>query len=144
NEIKELFVSTIGPLREVALHFDSHGKSKGMATVVFQKAGDATKAVTQYNNRLIDGTRRMKVELVLEAGKAPTIPTLSQRVAPAKAAATAPAEGQAKAAPAKKKSQKRRRGAPRAKAAPVTVADLDAQMEDYTAAGHPAAAAPAA
>ncbi|TFK22462.1 hypothetical protein FA15DRAFT_596077 [Coprinopsis marcescibilis] len=55
-QVKELFATTVGPLREVTLHYDSHGKSKGVATVVFNRKGDGNKAYTQYNNRLIDGS----------------------------------------------------------------------------------------
>ncbi|KAI6043934.1 hypothetical protein EDC04DRAFT_2646247 [Pisolithus marmoratus] len=55
-QIKELFHSTIGPLRDVTLHYDSTGKSKGVAAVQFQRKGDGTKAYQQYNNRLIDGS----------------------------------------------------------------------------------------
>ncbi|KAI6124588.1 hypothetical protein EDD16DRAFT_557414 [Pisolithus croceorrhizus] len=55
-QIKELFHSTIGPLREVTLHYDSAGRSKGVAAVHFQRKGDGTKAYQQYNNRLIDGS----------------------------------------------------------------------------------------
>ncbi|KAF8761687.1 RNA recognition motif [Rhizoctonia solani] len=41
---------------QIKLNFDSQGRSKGTATVIFQKKGDANKAFSQYNNRLIDGT----------------------------------------------------------------------------------------
>lgn len=53
---KDLFHSTVGPLRQVTLHFDSAGRSKGVAAIQFQRQGDGTKAYTQYNNRLIDGS----------------------------------------------------------------------------------------
>lgn len=53
---KELFHSTVGPLRDVTLHYDSAGRSKGVAAVQFQRKGDGTKAYQQYNNRLIDGS----------------------------------------------------------------------------------------
>jgi THO complex subunit 4 len=56
TQIKELFHSTVGPLRDVTLHYDSTGKSKGVAAVQFQRKGDGTKAYQQYNNRLIDGS----------------------------------------------------------------------------------------
>ncbi|KAG0702015.1 hypothetical protein DFH29DRAFT_526257 [Suillus ampliporus] len=55
-QIKELFHSTVGPLREVTLHYDSAGRSKGVAAVHFQRKGDGTRAYQQYNNRLIDGS----------------------------------------------------------------------------------------
>ncbi|KAF8636896.1 hypothetical protein AX17_003148 [Amanita inopinata Kibby_2008] len=55
-QIKELFHSTVGPLKEVTLHYDSAGRSKGVAAIHFQRKGDGTKAYQQYNNRLIDGS----------------------------------------------------------------------------------------
>ncbi|CAE6510775.1 unnamed protein product [Rhizoctonia solani] len=55
EQIKELFQSTVGSLSSVQLNFDSQGRSKGTATVIFQRKGDANKAYAQYNNRLIDG-----------------------------------------------------------------------------------------
>ncbi|KAF8342869.1 uncharacterized protein EI90DRAFT_2903455 [Cantharellus anzutake] len=55
SQIKELFASTVGPLREVNLHYDAKGNSKGTASVTFSRKGDGNKAFTQYNNRLIDG-----------------------------------------------------------------------------------------
>ncbi len=54
--IQELFQTTVGPLREVNLHYDANGRSKGVASVMFQKKGDGNKAYQQYNNRLIDGS----------------------------------------------------------------------------------------
>ncbi|KAG9313488.1 hypothetical protein JVU11DRAFT_5813 [Chiua virens] len=45
--VKELFYSTVGPLRDVTLHYDSGGRSKGIAAVHFQKKGDGTKAYQQ-------------------------------------------------------------------------------------------------
>ncbi|KAF8627331.1 hypothetical protein AX15_004405 [Amanita polypyramis BW_CC] len=56
TQIKELFHSTVGPLKDVTLHYDSAGRSKGVASVHFQRKGDGTKAYQQYNNRLIDGS----------------------------------------------------------------------------------------
>ncbi|KIM46690.1 hypothetical protein M413DRAFT_23060 [Hebeloma cylindrosporum] len=55
-QLKDLFSTTVGPLKDVTLHFDASGRSKGTATVVFQKRGDGSKAYDQYNNRLIDGS----------------------------------------------------------------------------------------
>lgn len=53
---KELFNQTVGPLKDITLHYDATGRSKGIATVTFQRKGDGTKAFQQYNNRLIDGS----------------------------------------------------------------------------------------
>ncbi|KDR79999.1 hypothetical protein GALMADRAFT_136568 [Galerina marginata CBS 339.88] len=55
-QIKDLFNQTVGALRDITLHYDASGRSKGIATVTFQKKGDGAKAFQQYNNRLIDGS----------------------------------------------------------------------------------------
>ncbi|KAI0338025.1 hypothetical protein BDW22DRAFT_1338672 [Trametopsis cervina] len=55
-QIRELFTTTVGPLRDVTLHFDQKGHSKGVASVQFSRKGDGAKAYQQYNNRLIDGS----------------------------------------------------------------------------------------
>jgi len=130
-QIKELFHSTIGPLKEVTLHYDPSGRSKGVANILFQRKGDATRAYDQYNNRLIDGKRPMKIEIVVDpvtiAGH-----SLASRVAPAPAPVTngttdAPRRGGPK--------RGRGRGPRRRNERPnKTAADLDAEMEDYTAA----------
>ncbi|KAG8891235.1 hypothetical protein FRC01_014819 [Tulasnella sp. 417] len=86
----------------------------------------------------------MKVELVLQPGQAPAPTTLSQRVAPAPAQAAkaaAPAAKKVGSSIAKKKATLKKKRSPRQKKEPVTAADLDAQMEDYTAAGAAAASA---
>ena len=134
-QIKELFSSTVGPLRDVTLHYDAAGRSKGVASVHFSRKGDGTKAYQQYNNRLIDGMKPMKIEIVV----APAAVPLASRVAPAATPAAAAA------APARTGGRGRRRGGKpggRKERAPKTAADLDAEMEDYTASNAaPAAAA---
>ncbi|CEQ42226.1 SPOSA6832_04040 [Sporobolomyces salmonicolor] len=55
----ELFTTTVGPVRTVSLSYNAQGKSKGIATVGFNKAEHATSAYQQYNKRLIDGSRRL-------------------------------------------------------------------------------------
>ncbi|KAJ9092040.1 hypothetical protein QFC21_007020 [Naganishia friedmannii] len=52
--VRELFHKTCGPVKSCSLAYDSKGKSKGVADVVFQRRGDAQKAFDQYNNRMID------------------------------------------------------------------------------------------
>ena len=54
--LQELFQTTVGPLKEVTLHYDHKGASKGAASVHFARKGDGSKAYQQYNNRLIDGS----------------------------------------------------------------------------------------
>jgi len=146
TQVKELFHSTVGPLREVTLHYDSAGRSKGVAAVHFQRKGDGTKAYQQYNNRLIDGKRPMKIEIVVDPARPAPAASLVSRVAPA---AAAPVVVTQVSTP--------RTGAPRGRRAvgrgpvggsrmrkserpPKSAADLDAEMEDYTASNAPAAA----
>ncbi|KAF8069039.1 hypothetical protein FPV67DRAFT_1490853 [Lyophyllum atratum] len=137
-QIKELFTQTVGPLREVTLHYDSNGRSKGVAAVQFQRKGDGTKAFQQYNNRLIDGKKPMKIEIVV----APAPATLASRVAPA--AGAAPANGTAPRTGARGGRRGRGGKAGGRKERPAkSAADLDAEMEDYTASNAPAVAATA-
>ncbi|KAJ7064931.1 hypothetical protein C8F01DRAFT_1128790 [Mycena amicta] len=132
SQVKELFQTTVGALREVTLHYDAAGRSKGVATVVFNKKGDGNRAYAQYNNRLIDGRRPMKIEIVMDPTKAPAA-SLASRVAPAPAANGAAA----RTASIRGRGGRRGRGGaarPKTERTPKTVADLDADMEDYTAA----------
>ncbi|KAF7325873.1 RRM domain-containing protein [Mycena kentingensis (nom. inval.)] len=138
-QVRELFQSTVGALREVTLHYDANGRSKGTATVVFKQKGDGNRAFTQYNNRLIDGKRPMKIEIVSDPAKpAP----LASRVGPPQVAKGAAANA-VKTASTRGRGGRRGRGGARAKVErkPVTAADLDAEMEDWTASSaNPAAA----
>ncbi|KAH9478388.1 mRNA export protein mlo3 [Psilocybe cubensis] len=136
-QIKDLFNQTVGALRDITLHYDASGRSKGIATVTFQKKGDGAKAFQQYNNRLIDGKRPMKIELVLDPSRPPP---LTSRVAPAPAANGRTA-GPRPAATRGRRHVRGRGGARKNDRPPKTAADLDAEMEDYTAANAPAAAA---
>ncbi|KAJ3053804.1 hypothetical protein HK097_003320 [Rhizophlyctis rosea] len=65
RDVLELF-NHVGPVRSASLAFDATGKSKGVATVVFQRPGDAANAVREYHNRTLDN-KPMKIELVVSA-----------------------------------------------------------------------------
>ncbi|KAH7344433.1 hypothetical protein B0J17DRAFT_712114 [Rhizoctonia solani] len=136
EQIKELFQSTVGSLSSVQLNFDSQGRSKGTATVIFQRKGDANKAYAQYNNRLIDGKRPMKIEIVMDPTKVPP-PSLASRVAPApeakQPAAKAAASGAAAAKPGKPAGRGRGRRRKANERPAKSAADLDAEMEVYKA-----------
>jgi hypothetical protein len=51
---KDLMQSTVGPVKFVQLSFNQHGKSTGVATVVFKNRGDGNKAHTscEYPNEV--------------------------------------------------------------------------------------------
>jgi THO complex subunit 4 len=74
----------------------------------------------------------MKIEIVVDPSKPPP---LSARVGPAPAAASKPA------ASTRGRRPGRGKGPRKAERTPKTAADLDAEMEDYTASNAPAAAA---
>ncbi|KAF7325341.1 RRM domain-containing protein [Mycena venus] len=141
-QVKELFHTTVGPLREVTLHYDANGRSKGVATVIFSKKGDGNRAFAQYNNRLIDGRRPMKIEIVVDPSRPAPPATLASRVAPAPAASAAATNTPRAGAPRGRGGGRRGRGGrSKGERTPKTAADLDAEMEDYTASSAPAAAA---
>ncbi|TEB34127.1 hypothetical protein FA13DRAFT_1789293 [Coprinellus micaceus] len=138
GQIKDLFASTIGPVRELSLSYNAQGRSKGIATVTFSRKGDGNKAYKEYNNRLIDGNQPMKIEIVVDPIRA--VPLAARVAAAPGGAAKTTAPQQRTTGPIRRRRGER---APRApKPAPKTAADLDAEMEDYTAqASAPAAAA---
>jgi len=114
-QVKELFSTTIGPLRRVLMSYRANGQSTGVVTVQFQRAEDASRAYSQYNNRLIDGKRPLKIEVVVDPAHAPVV--------------TPEAPKPSKSARAKRNAKaKRRREARPAK----SLEDLDAEMEDYS------------
>ena len=45
----------MGPLRDAFLIYNNQGKSKGMAVVTFQRAGDAAVARAKYDGKIVDG-----------------------------------------------------------------------------------------
>ncbi|CCM03301.1 uncharacterized protein FIBRA_05429 [Fibroporia radiculosa] len=52
-QIKELFHTTVGPLRDVTLHYDSQGRSKGVAAVHFQRRGDVSTAFPLFHTLVV-------------------------------------------------------------------------------------------
>ncbi|KAJ1344536.1 hypothetical protein BSLG_000060 [Batrachochytrium salamandrivorans] len=126
-----------GPLRSAQLNYNSEGKSKGAATVVFSKHGDAARACTEYNNRTLD-ERPMKIELIVN----PDAPAL--RLGPSNGGGlgrNTGAGGVSKSrTPARSSAPGKRDGAAagggrgrRGPKKPVTAADLDAEMDLYIA-----------
>ncbi|RPA88000.1 RNA-binding domain-containing protein [Ascobolus immersus RN42] len=130
NQIKEYFTKVVGPIRKCTLVYGPEGKSRGVATIVFQKPGDGKKAFESHNGVLVD-KRPMKVELVVEA----KAPGLEDRIGPINNK-PAPAPKKAKPAPAtstrgRGQGARRGRGAKPAGRKPKTAEELDAEMADY-------------
>ncbi|KAG4305160.1 hypothetical protein PORY_001330 [Pneumocystis oryctolagi] len=80
-QIKDLFSKSIGPTRRCFLSYGPNGQSKGIATVIFQRKADAGRAYKEYEGKLIDGTRKLKIEIVLDPSISLATSSLSQRVA---------------------------------------------------------------
>ncbi|KAJ7823988.1 hypothetical protein B0H14DRAFT_3088841 [Mycena olivaceomarginata] len=77
----ELFKKTVGPLRESFLVYNSQGKSKGMAVVVFQRPGDAVVARQKFDGKIVDGRRPIKIEVIVESGA--SVPAITPPAPPA-------------------------------------------------------------
>ncbi|BGP23117.1 THO complex subunit 4 [Rhodotorula toruloides] len=156
QQVKELFTTTIGPIRTCSLAYNAQGLSKGTATVHFVKAEHATAAYQQYNKRMIDGKRAMRVEIVIDPARAAAKQPLTARIAAAPAqtraaqsVTVAAAGGSAIQNPRQPRQPRtagaggaggrrggRRGGARGARGAErpkVTAESLDAEMSDYQA-----------
>ncbi|TFK38002.1 hypothetical protein BDQ12DRAFT_606703 [Crucibulum laeve] len=78
KEVEELFKKTIGPLKESFLIYNSQGRSKGMAVVVFQRPSDAALAKTKYDGKIVDGRRPIRIEIITDGPAAEVAPVLPQ------------------------------------------------------------------
>ncbi|BGP38282.1 RNA-binding RNA annealing protein [Rhodotorula kratochvilovae] len=171
RQIKELFATTVGPVRSVSLSFNAQGQSKGIATVLFKQAEHATSAYTQYNKRLIDGKKALRVEVIVDPSRAAAAQPLTARLGAAPPVNSRAAQSATVSAAGGSATQRGlgagaggrrgggRRGAaaaggaggrgPRAPARPkATLESLDAEMSDWqaqvSASAGAGAAAPAA
>ncbi|CAG8498404.1 9132_t:CDS:2, partial [Paraglomus occultum] len=78
-DLWELFTTMIGPVRRVNLNFDKNGRSKGTASVVFQRRADAVRSVEKMRNITLDG-REIKIEIVVAPGTNSGANPISQRI----------------------------------------------------------------
>ncbi|KAI0137228.1 hypothetical protein BJ170DRAFT_49234 [Xylariales sp. AK1849] len=143
-QIKEYFVTSVGPIKRVELSYGPGGASRGIATVTFTKPDGATKAFQKLNGLLVD-SRPIKIEIVVSGNKAaeiaPPVKTLTERISqpksqPKSAAASRKKETGAKdagtAGPSRGGGRKK---APRAtrssRPTKKTAEELDSEMADY-------------
>ncbi|GAA5862520.1 hypothetical protein JCM3774_001046 [Rhodotorula dairenensis] len=94
-QVRELFQTTVGPLRSCILTYDARGQFKGTATVHFRKAEHATKAYAEYNKRVVDGSRPMRVEIIVDPSRANASQPLTARLGAAPAVAAPPTKSRA-------------------------------------------------
>ncbi|KAF7174151.1 hypothetical protein CNMCM5623_006655 [Aspergillus felis] len=133
--IKEYFSKSAGPVKRVMLTYNQNGTSRGIASIVFSKPDTAAKAAKELNGLLVDG-RPMKIEVVVDASHAPSVPAakpLGERVAQVKSQPK-PATAAKTANAARGRGARRgRRGGARSsnRPKPKSVEELDAEMVDY-------------
>ncbi|KAJ3286414.1 hypothetical protein HK104_009048, partial [Borealophlyctis nickersoniae] len=134
RDVQELF-NHVGPVRSAQISFDATGKSKGIATVVFNRSGDAAVAVREYHNRTLDG-RPMKIELVVKADAIDmALPTSNGRHSET-SASNGRSSGGARRGAGRRRGGGRGggpRSAPRPRKTPEELdAEMDAYMKDET------------
>ncbi|KAH3674905.1 hypothetical protein WICMUC_002978 [Wickerhamomyces mucosus] len=131
DAIKDFFASQVGGVSTVALSYNERGQSKGIATIIFKSAANASSAVEKYNGAPIDGKGKLKLELIVDPTKKP----LASRIianAISKPVQEKKQGGPAKAQPAKKPVKKTNNNKPRNKRpAKKSIEQLDQEMNDY-------------
>ncbi|KAI0696835.1 hypothetical protein BC835DRAFT_841992 [Cytidiella melzeri] len=147
---------------ETFIVYNNKGDSRGMAIVSFQREGDAYAARAKYNGKLIDGRKPIKIEIVKDedapsqtAIVPPAPPSLLQRLggpatngkanaaprseprkqahAGGNAPQSAPLAVQPRTHVAGSRKLRQKKGAKRVKKAPVTLQQLDADLEAWKA-----------
>lgn len=134
EDVKELF-SEVGDLKRYSIHYDRSGRSKGTAEVVFSRQADAVAAVKRYNNVQLDG-KPMKIEIVGTniATPAAVPPVTSGMFGNPNGV---PRSGQGRGGATRHprgggaRGFGRGRGRGRGRGEPVSVEDLDADLEKY-------------
>ncbi|KAJ2725433.1 hypothetical protein GGI07_001312 [Coemansia sp. Benny D115] len=136
SDLRELF-NQIGSVARATLNFDSKGKSRGTGTVTFKNAAHAIMAMERYHGVTLDG-RPMKITvsynpltpaaapLMMPAAMMPG-PVIQQQNGARRAAGN---KNQQQPSSAGRNTRKPRENK-REKPAPVTKADLDAELDSY-------------
>ncbi|MCJ1463426.1 hypothetical protein MMC07_002033 [Pseudocyphellaria aurata] len=135
-QIKEYFGKSVGPVKRATITYGPNGASRGIATIVFVKSNSANDALVKLNGLLVD-KRPMKIEVVLDASRAPPptpVKGLGERIAqpksqPKPANAVKTTNGVVSRGRGRGRGVRRGRNAGRGK--PKTADELDAEMVDY-------------
>ncbi|KAF4776638.1 RNA recognition domain-containing protein [Colletotrichum scovillei] len=151
QQIKEYFLTSVGPIKRVDISYGPNSVSRGIANITFREADGASKAFQKLNGLLVDN-RPIKIEIVVGASQAanvipPAKKTLAERTTQPKAQpksaannkrnnnnnnnANAGKGGPAAAGTGGKKPRAKRTGRPAKK----TAEELDSEMADYFESG---------
>ncbi|KAK2001266.1 hypothetical protein LX36DRAFT_708669 [Colletotrichum falcatum] len=150
QQIKEYFVTSVGPIKRVEISYGPNSVSRGIANITFRDPDGASKAFQKLNGLLVDN-RPIKIEIVVGASQAanviPPKKSLAERTTQPKAqpksaannkrntANTANKGAAAPGARGKKPERRARTGRPAKK----TAEELDSEMADYFESGTNAA-----
>ncbi|ETS79577.1 hypothetical protein PFICI_09430 [Pestalotiopsis fici W106-1] len=146
SQIKEYFVTSVGPIKRLELAYGPGGSSRGVATITFSKRDGASKAFNQLNGLLVDG-RPIKIEIIVSGDKAaeiaPAPKTLTDRISQPKSQPKSAVPNKKKEAATKDTAaggaNRGRRKPARGKSsrpAKKTAEELDSEMADYFVAGN--------
>ncbi|WYZ36580.1 hypothetical protein EsH8_II_000086 [Colletotrichum jinshuiense] len=143
QQIKEYFITSVGPIKRVEISYGPNSVSRGIANITFREPDGASKAFQKLNGLLVDN-RPIKIEIVVGASQAanviPPSKTLAERTAQPKAQPKSAANDKRKANANKgpttagardKKPRRARSGRPAKK----TAEELDSEMADYFESG---------
>ncbi|TDZ23346.1 mRNA export protein mlo3 [Colletotrichum sidae] len=159
QQIKEYFITSVGPIKRVEISYGPNSVSRGIANITFRDPDGASKAFNKLNGLLVDN-RPIKIEIVVGASQAanviPPKKTLAERTSQPKAQPKSAANNKRNNAAANKgpaaaagraRGDKKPRPARSARPAKKTAEELDSEMADYFESGstnNENAAAPAA
>lgn len=128
-DVREIF-SSVGRIRNVAVHYDARGRSRGTAVVTFQTRGQAIKAVNEYHQAEVDG-RPMYVRTVSGSGDGPARKRSVRKPQQQRRQRQSNKKGGNNNTRGRGKKGGRGRGGKRNSAPTKTAEQLDKEMEDY-------------
>ncbi|KAH6656293.1 hypothetical protein BKA67DRAFT_531571 [Truncatella angustata] len=145
SQIKEYFVTSVGPIKRLELAYGPGGASRGVATITFSKQDGASKAFNQLNGLLVDG-RPIKIEIIVSGDKAAVIAPapkgLTERISQPKSQPKSAVPNKKKEAAAKgavtgnaTRGRQRPSRGKSSRPAKKSAEELDSEMADYFESG---------